>query len=146
VAGAIIGAGMGFTTNSTLIAVQNAVAWNQRGVATASTQFFRTIGGALSVAIMGALLNSRLSDRLSTMTDAPEGIRAETLLDRSQREQLSPSVLESVSDALGASLHEMFFVVFAAGAVCLAIIAFFPRGQVSDLASSSARPAPEPSP
>jgi EmrB/QacA subfamily drug resistance transporter len=149
VAGAVIGAGMGFITNSTVIAVQNAVAWNQRGVATASTQFFRTIGGALSVAAMGALLNSRLSERLAAVSDAPEGLRAETLLDRAERAQLSPDVLASVSHALGNSLHEMFFFVVAAGALCLAIIAFFPRGQASDLASS-ARPTtsaePEPSP
>jgi EmrB/QacA subfamily drug resistance transporter len=135
VAGAVIGVGMGFTTNATIIAVQNAVTWNQRGVATASTMFFRTIGGAISVAVMGALLNNRLSERLETTAGA-EGIQAETLLDRQERNALDPSVLEAVSNALSASLHEMFFVVFAAGALCLAIIAFFPRGQVSDLASA----------
>jgi EmrB/QacA subfamily drug resistance transporter len=140
-AGAVMGIGMGFVSNSTIIAVQNAVQWNQRGVATGSTMFFRTIGGSISIAIMGALLNSRLAERLSEIPNAPAGLRAETLLQRGEREALPASLVESVQTALGASLHEVFFIVFAAGALCLAIIAFFPRGRTSELA---ARPVEQP--
>ena len=43
-----------------LLGVQNAVPWRRRGVATSSVQFFRNIGGAISVAALGALLNARL--------------------------------------------------------------------------------------
>ncbi len=57
----VMGAGMGLATMSLLIAVQDAVRWNQRGVATASTMFFRTIGGALIVGALGAVLSRGLA-------------------------------------------------------------------------------------
>src|SRR5688572_1626599 len=43
--GGVVGLGMGFMMPSLIISVQNSVEWNNRGVATATTQFFRTIGG-----------------------------------------------------------------------------------------------------
>jgi len=36
------------------------VPWQQRGVATASTMFFRTIGGTLAVGVMGGVLSAAL--------------------------------------------------------------------------------------
>src|SRR2546429_5869270 len=46
-------------------AVQNAVPWNVRGVATASTQFFRTMGGTVGVAVMGTILNLQMAARFT---------------------------------------------------------------------------------
>ncbi|MSQ15754.1 MAG: MFS transporter [Dehalococcoidia bacterium] len=50
---ALIGLGMGLSSTPVIIAVQNAVQWDQRGTATALTQFSRTIGGSIGVALMG---------------------------------------------------------------------------------------------
>ena len=139
--GILIGVGMGFSNNATIIAVQNAVEWGQRGIATASTQFFRTIGGSITVAIMGALLNSRMSERFAAIEGAPEaGRRADVLLRASTRESLQPAVLEAMQRALAASLHEVFFVVMALSAICLAVLCYFPRGQVSEFASVPSQP------
>jgi len=46
----IIGTGLGLASTAFILSVQNAVPWTLRGVATASTQFVRTIGGTLGVA------------------------------------------------------------------------------------------------
>src|SRR5713226_6849819 len=43
----VIGSGLGLMSTAFVISVQNAVPWNLRGVATASTQFTRTIGGTI---------------------------------------------------------------------------------------------------
>src|SRR2546430_3792251 len=43
---AFFGIGLGLANTALLIAVQTSVEWRQRGVATASTMFARTIGGA----------------------------------------------------------------------------------------------------
>ncbi|MDQ3638872.1 MAG: MFS transporter, partial [Actinomycetota bacterium] len=43
----IIGLGLGFTSTSYLVSVQNAVPWNRRGSATSSIVFFRTVGGSV---------------------------------------------------------------------------------------------------
>src|SRR5205823_2711396 len=40
---AVAGLGMGFSSNSLMLAAQNAVGWERRGVVTASVQFTRTI-------------------------------------------------------------------------------------------------------
>ncbi|HUJ24810.1 MAG TPA: MDR family MFS transporter, partial [Myxococcales bacterium] len=55
-ANAAFGAGLGFANTSLLIAVQTSVDWRQRGVATASTMFARTIGGTLAVGALGGVL------------------------------------------------------------------------------------------
>src|SRR5512133_2049029 len=58
---AAYGVGLGTANPPLLIAVQTSVDWNRRGVATASTLFFRTIGGALSVGILGGVLANALA-------------------------------------------------------------------------------------
>src|SRR6266567_4409068 len=59
----ITGTGLGFASTAFIIAVQNAVPWKLRGVATASTQFTRTIGGTIGVAVMGTILNAQMAFR-----------------------------------------------------------------------------------
>jgi EmrB/QacA subfamily drug resistance transporter len=56
----VAGAGMGLTMVPMLIAVQSAVAGRELGSATSLTQFFRTVGGAVGVAVMGAVMTHRL--------------------------------------------------------------------------------------
>jgi EmrB/QacA subfamily drug resistance transporter len=52
----LMGIGMGMTMLSLLLAVQSAVAREQLGVATSLGQFTRSIGGAIGVAVMGAIV------------------------------------------------------------------------------------------
>src|SRR3954447_17383326 len=56
----VIGLGMGFTAAPTLIAAQSAVQWQQRGVVTGLTMFFRSAGSAVGVAVFGAIVNATL--------------------------------------------------------------------------------------
>jgi EmrB/QacA subfamily drug resistance transporter len=51
-----IGLGIGTVLPVTTVAVQNAVAMHQLGTATASMNFFRSLGGAIVVAAFGAIL------------------------------------------------------------------------------------------
>lgn len=57
-AAAVIGFGMGLYAAPIVIVIQNRVAWERRGAATALNQFARTIGGAVGVSLMGVLLQS----------------------------------------------------------------------------------------
>jgi EmrB/QacA subfamily drug resistance transporter len=130
VSGFFMGIGMGFMTNACVIAVQNTVEWEQRGIATASTQFFRSIGGSIAVAMMGALLNGRMADRLADIPGVPPGETADALLTAEDRAALPAEVLAAMQNALSASLHEVFFIVMAAAALALAAATFFPRGKL----------------
>src|SRR3989441_1237334 len=55
---AVFGLGLGLANTALLIAVQTSVEWRQRGVATASTMFARTIGGTLAVGVLGGILSA----------------------------------------------------------------------------------------
>jgi EmrB/QacA subfamily drug resistance transporter len=135
----LLGLGMGFTTSATIISVQNAVGRDQRGIATASILFFRTIGGSVSVAVLGALLNSRMTSQLNQLVGIPEGVDANSLLNTEFRAGLSETVLAAMRGALAGALHDVYLVVFAIGLLSLATIFFFPRGQASELAHRPSR-------
>jgi EmrB/QacA subfamily drug resistance transporter len=60
----IVGLGLGLVMQVLVVAVQNSVPHSQLGTATATATFFRTIGGAFGVAVLGAIESSRLLTEL----------------------------------------------------------------------------------
>jgi EmrB/QacA subfamily drug resistance transporter len=64
------GAGLGFTMQVVVTAVQNSVDRRNMGAATASVAFFRTMGGAVGTALFGAILNTRLTHHLQELIPA----------------------------------------------------------------------------
>jgi MFS family permease len=69
----LAGVGMGLVIVPMLIAVQSAVARSDLGAATAMTQFFMSIGGALGLSVMGAVMSQRLRAGLP-MVSALHGV------------------------------------------------------------------------
>jgi EmrB/QacA subfamily drug resistance transporter len=67
------GVGMGLTMVPMLIAVQSTVARTDLGAATAMIQFFRTLGGAIGLSVMGAVMAWGLAQGLSR-ADALQGV------------------------------------------------------------------------
>lgn len=57
---AVIGCGFGLTTQVIVLATQNEVPAGDLGIATSAINFFRSIGGAVGVALVGALFAGRL--------------------------------------------------------------------------------------
>ena len=64
------GAGLGFTMQVVVTAVQNTVDRRHMGAATAAVAFFRSMGGALGTALFGAILNTRLAHHLAEVVPA----------------------------------------------------------------------------
>jgi EmrB/QacA subfamily drug resistance transporter len=62
------GLGMGMNMVPMLIAVQSAVPRSDLGIATSMTQFFRAVGGALGLSLMGAVMARRLAAGLTLET------------------------------------------------------------------------------
>jgi EmrB/QacA subfamily drug resistance transporter len=75
----VLGVGLGCVMQVLIIAVQNAVPYSDLGVATSSNTFFRSMGGAMGVAVFGAILTNALSSFLIAHT--PPGATRHTLLD-----------------------------------------------------------------
>ncbi|MGV9763554.1 MULTISPECIES: MDR family MFS transporter [Micromonospora] len=61
----VIGVGLGLCMQSLILAVQNAVSPRDLGAGTSSATFFRSLGGSFGVAILGAVLSSRLTAEMS---------------------------------------------------------------------------------
>jgi EmrB/QacA subfamily drug resistance transporter len=96
----IVGLGVGLMMQTLTVAVQNSVGRRRIGVATASVQFFRTVGAMAGVSVMGAIVTTRLG-----------GIGTE---------QVSPA------DLAGA-LHPVFVLAIGLAAVALAAVLFVPH-------------------
>ncbi len=63
-----VGFGLGFIFPVITAAVQNAVARDVLGTATAAGVMFRQIGGSLGVAVFGAIFTARMTDRMGEFT------------------------------------------------------------------------------
>ena len=68
----LLGVGLGLTMQTLVLSVQNSVQINELGVATSSVSFFRSMGGAIGVALFGALFNNLLNARLGAAGEAAE--------------------------------------------------------------------------
>ena len=68
----ITGLGLGLVMQVLVVAVQNAVPYSALGVATATSTFFRTIGGAFGVAVLGAVFANRLISELKLHATSAE--------------------------------------------------------------------------
>ena len=129
----VIGAGLGFMATPYLTAVQNAVPWHRRGVATSTTQFFRTIGGAVAVAVFGAMLNGALAPVLGPGSDVNQA------LDPVRRARMGAGELARLVEGLNTGLHEIFIGLVVIAAIGLAVSWLFPYGAAATLAHPEAR-------
>jgi len=131
---AVIGMGMGPTSFSFILAVQQAVSWGQRGVATGSAILLRTIGGATGVGVLGGTLGWELMHRLarsgSTGIDVGAALRPETHKD------LSPDQLRLVQLNLGLTLRDVYLMITVLAIVSL-ICAFWLPDKHATLSKSS---------
>jgi EmrB/QacA subfamily drug resistance transporter len=57
----ILGLGLGMVMQVLVLATQNAVSYDQLGVATSGATLFRSIGGSLGTAVLGAIFTGRLT-------------------------------------------------------------------------------------
>jgi len=130
----LLGMGLGFTSTPYLLAVQNAVPWNRRGVATSSVQFFRSIGGAVTVAALGAVLNAHLARELGREVDP------NVALNPVLRDTVPAETLRLLVDALDGGLGTVYLVMACMAVGGLGVAFFFPRGSAK---SHAYREAPQ---
>jgi EmrB/QacA subfamily drug resistance transporter len=68
----VFGLGFGMVTQVLTVAIQNSVDRRDLGIATASANLFRSLGGAVGVAVYGALFGGRLD--AGSATQSPESV------------------------------------------------------------------------
>jgi MFS family permease len=132
---AIVGTGMGPTSISFILAIQHAVTWGQRGVATGAATFSRTIGGAVGVGLLGAALAWELGLRFAVAgaggIDVAAALRPETHRD------LRVDQLSLVRTNLALTLRDVYILITLFAVVSL-VCAFWLPGRRATLAGTQA--------
>jgi EmrB/QacA subfamily drug resistance transporter len=109
---AVFGLGFGLVSQILTVALQNAVDRRDIGIATASANLFRALGGAVGVAAFGAILASRLDVWLAR--ELPAGavrVDAGSLqASPASLRQLDAGVQAGIADAVAHALHTVFLV------------------------------------
>jgi hypothetical protein len=119
--------------------VQTSVPWSRRGVATASTLIFRTIGGTLAVGLLGAVLASALA-RAGT----PAALVAKLL--GPERATLDPAAIAPAAGVLQGAMGTVFWAAAAIAAGAFAVVLAFPHVAIAPArgAGEAAGEAPPP--
>jgi MFS family permease len=117
-----LGLGLGFLSTPFLLAVQNAVPRHRRGVATSSVQFFRTIGGSIAVAALGAVLNANLAGGLRG------GVDPNVALNPELRAGVPPEILDQLVQTLDHGLGMIYLVMAGLAFLGLGVGFLFPGG------------------
>ena len=115
----VLGLGMGLVMQVLVIAVQNAVDYRDLGVATSGNTLFRSIGGSVGTAVLGAVFAARLATELPARM--PNGSEGQSL------GGLSLHALSGLPPAVRAMYAEAFTIstdsIFALAAV-VAVVGF----------------------
>jgi len=74
----VVGLGLGLVATPSLISAQASVDWNERGVATGTNAFSRSVGSAVGVAIFGAVANGIFAQYAGGADDPAAVIAAST--------------------------------------------------------------------
>jgi hypothetical protein len=119
----VIGVGLGLSTTPMLIAVQSAVVWARRGVATAMTMFVRSFGSVVGLAIMGALVNNATKGSASATDQALSGTAHAGLVG---------AVLRHVHASLMNGIHAAFFTALIAAVIGLLAALLLPGGSARE--------------
>jgi EmrB/QacA subfamily drug resistance transporter len=130
---AMMGLGMGLSIPSFLLAVQNTVRRSELGTATSTVQFSRSIGGAVGVSIMGALLSAQLAAGLVATGLNPAAVDLNALLDPLANGAANPAIDGAVQTVLSGAIARVFMVAFVASAIGLAATFLTPRGRIDQL-------------
>lgn len=140
------GCGMGLVFPPMLIAVQTAVPKRELGSATSLTQFFRSIGGAVGVSVMGAVMAHRLQSALGLPGRLGGNDVAERLHELIRRPGAQATALQALGPARGAlaqALHGVFVVGLGVCVLALVSALFVPPGRARELAAQHGAATPE---
>jgi EmrB/QacA subfamily drug resistance transporter len=122
---AVLGLGLGMLMQNLVLAVQNTVRAADIGTASASVAFFRSVGGAIGVSVLGAILANRVSE-LATKGLAAAGIpvqggSAGSSMDLAHMPQPVRDIMRA---AYGDATAEVFLVSAAVTVVALVSVLF----------------------
>jgi MFS family permease len=132
-----IGVGMGFVSMATLLVVQDSLDISDLGVATASHQFSRTLGGTIGVGISGSFVTLSLSGALeSTLSSGTSSLppsinvqiqqNIENIFRPEVQMLLAPEAQLALKSAVAQGVSMVFWISLFASLLCLVLSAILP--------------------
>ncbi len=123
----VVGAGVGMLMQNLVLAVQNVVPARELGAASSNVAFFRTMGGAIGVSALGALLGNKIAALLpERLADA--GLSVASLGGHSGQLpeiRLLPAAVRTVVESSYADgIAEVFLVAAPIALIALVAVAF----------------------
>jgi hypothetical protein len=119
---ALLGCGLGMVMQVLILAVQNDAPYEDLGVATAGATLFRSIGGSLGTAVLGAVFTSRLVVELGDRLPSGAGAVAQSgSVDPASVAALPAPVRTAYLDGFSAAFSTVFLAAAAVAAVAFAL-------------------------
>ena len=150
----VLGSGVGMLMQNLVLATQNTLPITDMGAGTATVAFFRTLGGAIGVSALGAVLSNRVShlmvDGLAGLGVAPSALGSGGSTSLPDLATLPGPVRQVVEHAFGVGVAELFLI--GAPVALLALVAVIalrevPLGRASGVEqrlAAQAAPAQDP--
>ncbi|WP_173916631.1 MDR family MFS transporter [Halobacillus sp. Marseille-Q1614] len=125
-----IGIGMGLSSTSFIVSIQQSVDWKIRGIATATNMFMRTLGSAVGAALFGGILNNRIQAKIEDANvDGDYTVDSvNLLLDENTRSELTETTMDVFKDGLTSGLHNVYIGLLILAIISLLLIFRLPRG------------------
>ena len=131
-----IGVGMGFVSMATLLIVQDSLAASDLGVATASHQFSRTLGGTVGVGVSGSFVTVALAASMEALIHSESTQLSPSLLNEVRNIEnlfkpevqalLTPDVQKTMQAAVAQGVSMVFWVALFASLICLCLSFMLP--------------------
>ncbi|WP_188454553.1 MDR family MFS transporter [Virgibacillus oceani] len=124
-----IGAGMGLTNTSFIVAIQSSVGFEKRGIATAANMFMRSLGSALGAAMLGGLLNGQMKTYIENkgLANHVSVDSANKLLDPDQNALLTEETKTILQEGLTTGLHVVYTGLLVLAVISFVFICFMPK-------------------
>ena len=129
----IVGFGMGLLSSSSLVMIQEIVDWSERGSATSSFMFARSLGSTFGATVFGAVLNYGLAHSGSKIVATSDQLR-----DLLAGVSADPALAATLRGALEGSLHTTFISMFAIALLVTAAGLAAPRISIGRKAAPAA--------
>ena len=135
----IIGLGMGFVSIPTLLIVQDSLELADLGVATASHQFARTLGGTVGIGIAGSFVTAKLASNMDALLASgilekiPPALKArlqhdlENLFRPEVQALIPPEIKPVLMDAMLQGIARVFWVALAVSVIMFLLCWLLPR-------------------
>ncbi|CAL9289060.1 MULTISPECIES: MDR family MFS transporter [unclassified Streptomyces] len=108
----VFGAGLGLVMQVLVLVAQNAVGYEDLGVATSGATFFRSIGASFGVAVFGTIFTGRLTGKLEDSLsgqDIPPGATPDAVAaDPRAIAELPPALRPAALEAYSSSITDVF--------------------------------------